>query len=151
MIVPYETPDQLVVLGHGLRASVCGRCTAAAEHLIGCPRATPRGSNPMTSNLSTICLLKYPSASNVKSTPETPGPPGLTTSAPTRRDWSFALRRDTAGWNFSAHGFQWIASTPDSGAANASGAMPKTTAELASAAPKARVIRRTDFLLQFAA
>ena len=79
-------------------------CSRSAEHLIGWLRATPRGSKPTRSNFSEISLLKYRLANSAKSTPDPPGPPGLSTIAPIRLAGSVALRRATARPNFSPFG-----------------------------------------------
>lgn len=59
-------------------------------------RATPRGSNPTTSNRRRISSLNWPEAKMARSTPEPPGPPGLSTSEPIRAAGSVAGRRASA-------------------------------------------------------
>ena len=61
-----------------------------SRHLIGVLRATPRGSNPTTSYCAITAGLMVPLAYCANSYPEPPGPPGLTTSDPSRFVGSFA-------------------------------------------------------------
>lgn len=57
------------------------------------------------SNLAWMSALNWAGASSrAKPTPEAPGPPGLTSSTPTRRSGSVALRRATARSNVSPAG-----------------------------------------------
>ncbi len=52
--------------------------------------AVPRGSKPTMSNRASTAAGNSLRAPSAYCTPEPPGPPGLTTSAPTRWDGSLA-------------------------------------------------------------
>ena len=65
----------------------------AAEHLTGLLRAIPRGSKLTMSNRSCSSALKRLMPVLIRSTPESPGPPGPNTSTPMRCAGSFAWRR----------------------------------------------------------
>ena len=74
-------------------------CGPVMQVSAGSLAATPRGSNPTMSNRASTAAGNSLRAPSAYSTPEPPGPPGLTTSAPIRRDGSAAASLITGSEN----------------------------------------------------
>ena len=62
-------------------------------HSTGADRPTPRGSKPTTSKRRSTSVGSVSDSPTAASTPEPPGPPGLTTSEPIRFCWPASRTR----------------------------------------------------------
>src|SRR3954471_8661321 len=69
--------------------------SASEKHLTLSDRPTPRGSNPTMSKRPVISAGSPTERYAASSTPEAPGPPGLTTSEPIRFFWLVARARSS--------------------------------------------------------
>ena len=95
--------------GEGSRRSVprWESCSAAVRQWIaGVLAPIPRGSNPTRSKrrATSVPSIRIASCEEI-STPDAPGPPGLTSSEPMRCVGSVALSREIASWAVGPCGF----------------------------------------------